>query len=314
MYNANLIKYIISAQQYRPENTRNYQQIPRAIHAHVQRRKQAQAEYDRFNEERQIPVEPTNSERVNDYTDIYMASLQQRSPDEANRVNAATKNPRTMQQQRQHNTREEYCNQNQVTENFQERRAPRPFQPLAGQSLAYKEMPRSEAARQMAAGDAGNRKAENEQNGYQQYTASAAFKPKHNKSQPSFEMTTKETINMYGDEDTGEPITVLNVEEMANGFTDAKMLQTGQKKHSKIVEEAIQLEKTKSIVVDLIDNALDKLKSKRLEGRPSETSFTETDNSFTPSRMKQMKNSCFKKIEDELKLLKTLDRFSNDSE
>lgn len=191
------------------------------------------------------------------------------------------------------------------------------FKPLAGQNMAYAEMRRSKAAKQLAAGDAANRMAENEQNGYQPYTSSGlGFIPKLKEPQelPSYQMTSKETINVYGDDGTGEPITVLNVEEMTSGFADAKMLQTGQRKHSKIVEEAIQLEKTKSIVVELIDTALDKLKSKRLEGKTSETSFTGSESSIPQSRMKQMKNSCFKKIEDELKLLKTLDRFSNDSE
>lgn len=257
------------------------------------------------------------------------------SPDKANlmyaehRCQHIEKDPRSLQQPRQQPTKKDSCNQNKNMENLKELTAPRPFRqstcipnnefkPLAGQRLAYSTILRSEAARELAAGDAANlQQTENEQNAYQPYTSSGlAVNPKLKESQgvPSYQMTSKDSINVYDEDCNVEQITALNVEEITGGFTDLKVLQTGQRRHSKIIEEAIQLEKTKSIVVELIDNALDKLKSKRTQGKESETSFTASENSIPASRLKQMKDSCFKKIEVELKLLKTLDRFSNESE
>lgn len=253
-----------------------------------------------------------------------------RSPDltgEKFRFQHFEKDPRSLEQPRQQHTTEEYSKKNQLTQNLEEKMAPRyfhrsiyntenEFKPLAGQNLAYLESRRSEAAKQMAAGDAANRKAANEINGYQTYTSGLGCTPKLSEPQgvPSYQMTNKETNIVYGEEGNGEPITALNMEVVDSGPKNSKLLQTDQRKHSKIVGEAIQLQKTRSIVVELIDKALEKLKPKMMEVKSSETSFAESDDSITPSRMKQLKSSCFKKIEDELMLLKTLDRFSTDSE
>lgn len=219
------------------------------------------------------------------------------------------KDKHSLQQPRQQPINENHFNQNPRYFRQPNNTTASGFMPLAGHSLAYSELRRSNAAKQMAAGDAA--RAEKDMTGYQPYTSSGLGL---NQGVPPYQMSSKDAINVYGEEGNGESIAVLNVEEMAGGFTNTKILQTGPRKHSRIVDEAMQLEITKSTVVELIDNALEKLKSKRLEGKASETSFTGTENSISPSRMKEMKSSCFKKIEDELKFLKTLDRFSNDSE
>lgn len=308
------------AQQYYEEEPRKYANIPHTNVTNTQRRTQNDEYHnDRLNyhKKRQIPGKQTNSDLVNELTDRFMEVnyIQPVQPtDETTVVYTA---PKSRLQFMRPLARDNFDRGNCPTQNRVERSGHRSFPPTAETafqpSLDFSELRRSEAPKQMAAGDADNRKAANGLNGYQPCTSSGlGFIPKHSELEkhPLYQRKSKEEINVFGDKGNGESITVFNMEEMAGDCVDRNVIEPGQKKQfSKVVDEALLLEKTKSIVVELIDNALEKLKTKRLECKESETSFTGSH-----SQMKLMKNICFKKIEDELNLLKTLDSFSTEIE
>lgn len=307
---AQQIRKRVPAQQYYHEEPRKYANIPRTNETNPQRRPQNDEPHnERFNghEKRRIPLKQTNTDLVNDLTDRFMElnypSQPAQSADETIVVYTAPKSRFQSVEKNSRPTRpparDNFNRHNYLTQNRVELSSPRPFRPTTsspepaiqpGHSLATAEVRRSEATEQMTG---------------------LGFNSKHceSKNQPLIQRISKEKINVYGDEGNGEPMAVLNMEEMASGCVDPNVLERQKKQFSNVVDEALQLEKTKSIVVELIDNALEKLKSKRFERKVSETSFTGSH-----SQMKQMKNSCFKKIEDELKLLKTLDSFSTENE
>lgn len=288
---------------------------------------------DRYSghEKRQIPGKQTNSDLVNDLTDRFMEvnyipRQPVRSADETTVIYSAPKSRFQSVGNNSRSTRpparDNFESQNCPFQNLEERsprrgfqtttKTPGPgFQVLADHSLAYSEMRRSEATKQMIAGDTVNRNASNDLSVYQPRTSSKFNQKLCELENHSHPRISKEKINVYCNKGNGEPkTTVLNMEEMASDFVDSNVFELDQKKQfPKVVNDALQLEKTKSLVVGLIDNALEKLKSKRLERKVSETSFTGSN-----SQMKQMKNSCFKIIDDELNLLKTLENFSTETE
>lgn len=264
------------AQQYYQEEPRKYANIPRSNETNSQRRTQNHEPYnDRFNghDRRQIPGKQTNSALVNELTDRFMEvnyfpRLPEQSADGTTVVYTA---PKSRFQPVDKNSRslrppaeDHFDRQNYPTENLVDRSTPRPFrptantpepafQPFTGHSFAFSEMRRSEAAKQTTAGNAANRKAANELNGYQPCTSSGlGFNPKlcEVENQSLYQSMSKAKINVYSDKGNGEPITVLKIEEMADGCVDPNVLKNGQKKaFSEVVDEAVQLERTKSIVV-----------------------------------------------------------------
>lgn len=322
-------------QNYHQEPT-TYANIPHRNETNYQRRTPNEVSHQNKqlndHEIRQISRKQTNSDLVNELTDRFMQvnypeSLQTADGTTAlytapkSRFQSSDKNSRSMRPLARENLdRNIYPPQNPA-----ERSVPRPyrqttntpepaFQHLAYHSVISPGIQPSGATKQLTAENADRRKTSNELNGYQQPSPELVLNKKLGDldTKNLHQKIDKEKNYMYGDGDNGEQTisTIYEMEESASECIDSNVLEADQKKQfSKVLDEALQLEKTKSIVVELIDNALKKLKSKRLDHKVSEASFTGSH-----SQMQQMKNSCFKKIEDELKLLKTLDSFSTETE
>lgn len=162
--------------------------------------------------------------------------------------------------------------------------------------------------------------------GYKPYTASGfGFDPTFHKNEMNFNKE-DDTLTYLADADKGEPFPgtapssiggkLVSVEDSSLTTTTTTLATCSTDRHytDGLMQEAMQLEKSKNLIVNLIDGELNKLKLKgngRCEEKSSSLSVQKrTSAGSSVSQLREMKNNCFSKIEDELKMLKTLDRFS----